>query len=321
MPRLAPGLSEAETGTPRIQDLSRKLFVVKGARGRLLQIESQLGEALHRALAPDATLPPDVGFVHRKLDAADIYFLANTSNHAVRGRAEFRVTGRRSQWWDAFTGKTAGAGDQSVELDLAPYESRVLVFSNERLAQRPATRQAAPIDISSGWTVTFPGSQPVSMDKLHSWTDEPDHKYFSGLAAYEKTINVDRTLLAPGREVYLNFGEGTPVTTVERRSGNGMRAMLEGPVREAAMVYVNGKLVGSVWKPPYEIQVGDLLRPGQNSLRIMVANLAINGLAKGPPVNYQALNARFGERFQPQDMANLQPLPSGLLGPIRLIPR
>jgi hypothetical protein len=53
-------------------------------------------------------------------------------------------------------------------------------------------------------------------------------------------------------------------------------------------------------------------------LRVLVANLAINTLAKGPPADYRELNARFGERFQPQDMANLQPLPSGLLGLIRL---
>ena len=320
-PSLAPGLSEAGTVSPRIRELSRTLFVSRGARGRLVQNESQLGEALHRALAPDAALPPDVGFIHRRLDAADIYFLANASNRRVRGPATFRASRRTSQWWDPFSGKAASAGDRRMELDLAPYESRVLVFSDQRLGQRPPTREAPPIDISSGWTVTFPGSQPVPMDRLLSWTDQPDRKYFSGVATYERTVDFDRSLLVPGREVYLNLGEGTPVTTVERRSGNGMRAMLEGPVREAAMVYVNGKLAGSVWRPPYEIPVGHLLRPGQNSLRIMVANLAINGLAKGPPANYRELNARFGERFQAQDMANLQPLPSGLLGPIRLIPK
>ena len=35
--------------------------------------------------------------------------------------------------------------------------------------------------------------------------------------------------------------------------------------------------------------------------------------------DYRELNQRYGERFQPQDMENLQPLPSGLLGPVRLI--
>jgi hypothetical protein len=109
--------------------------------------------------------------------------------------------------------------------------------------------------------------------------------------------------------------------TAERRSGNGMRAMLEGPVREAAVVYVNGKLAGSVWRPPYEVSLGNLLRSGKNTLRVDVANLAINQLSKGPLPDYRELNARFGERFQPQDMANLKPLPSGLLGPVFLVPR
>jgi hypothetical protein len=327
-PSLAPGLSEAERDTPRILELSRRLFSTEGARGLLVANESQLGEALRRAVAPDAALPHDVGFVHRKLDDGDIYFLANTSNRPVRGSAEFSVSGRSAQWWDPFNGKAARAGNGRIDLALAPYESRVLVFSSEVFSgarlqdqQRPPSRAAA-IDVSSAWSVRFPGSpQPVMMPQLRSWTDDPDRKYFSGAATYERTVNIDRSLLGAGREVFLNFGEGAPLETAERRSGNGMRAMLEGPVREAAVVYVNGKLAGSVWRPPYEVSVGSLLRSGQNTLRVMVANLAINQLAKGPLPAYKELNARFGERFQPQDMANLKPLPSGLLGPVHLIPR
>jgi hypothetical protein len=324
-PSLAPGLREAETETPRIRELSAALFIAKGAPGRLVQDGSQLGDALRRAMTPDAVLPPEVGFVHRKLEAADIYFLANTGNRPVRGPATFRVSRRTAQWWDPFTGKAAPVGGRRVELELAPYESRVLVFSEERLPEgprRPAARESrAPIDISAGWTVTFPGSQPAAMARLHSWTELPDRKYFSGVAAYEKAVDIDKSMLGAGREVTLSFGEGTPVTVVERRAGNGMRAMFEGPVREAAVVYINGKRAGSVWRPPYEIPLGGLLQPGQNTLRVLVANLAINRLAEGPLPDYRELNARFGERFQPQDMANLQPLPSGLLGPIRLIPR
>ncbi len=39
-----------------------------------------------------------------------------------------------------------------------------------------------------------------------------------------------------------------------------------------------------------------------------MANLALNELAKGPLPDYKALNARYGERFQPQDLQNLQPV-------------
>ena len=34
---------------------------------------------------------------------------------------------------------------------------------------------------------------------------------------------------------------------------------------------------------------------------------------------FDLLMRRYGERFTPQDTSNLQPLPSGLLGPVRLI--
>ena len=100
-----------------------------------------------------------------------------------------------------------------------------------------------------------------------------------------------------------------------------MRALWESPVREAAVVYVNGAVAGSVWRPPYQIEIGALLRAGNNTLRVVVGNLAINRLAAGPLPGYRQLNARYGERFQPQDMDHLQPLPSGLLGPIRLVAR
>ena len=64
-----------------------------------------------------------------------------------------------------------------------------------------------------------------------------------------------------------------------------------------------------------------LLRPGGNAIRVEVGNLAINELAGQSLPDYKLLNLRYGVRFEPQDMKNLQPLPSGLLGPIRLIRR
>jgi hypothetical protein len=61
-----------------------------------------------------------------------------------------------------------------------------------------------------------------------------------------------------------------------------------------------------------------LLHAGENRIRIVVGNLAINELAGQSPPDYKLLNLRFGERFTPQDMKDLQALPAGLLGPIRL---
>ena len=343
MPSIAPGFAE-EADTPNIRELSRALFEAPGAPGRLVTDETRLGEVLHKALAGDVAAAPEIGFVHRKLDFADVYFLVNTANHPVHTAATFRASGVQAAWWDPFNGQVTAAAGARVDLDMAPYESRVLVFSKEdrQAGNAPATAlpataapttpatpiptpaapAPAPLAVSGPWKVTFPGAaQSVIMQPLRSWTEDDATRYFSGQATYETTLTVPRAMLASGHALYLSFGEGTPVTAQERRAGAGMRAMLESPVREAAVVSINGKRAGAIWRPPYEIEVAALLRAGENTIRITVANLAINELAKGPLPDYKALNAKYGERFQQQDMRNLQPLPSGLLGPIRLVAR
>ncbi len=289
-----------------------------GARLPLFPDESRLGLTLHAALAPDVAASPEIGFIHRKLDFADVYFLANTSNHPVQTEATFRIQDLQAESWDPMTGQATPAGGPRIELSLAPYESRVFVFSKSGAGARPAPGEPSTTDLPNTWTITFPGAQPARLSALYSWTDDEARKYYSGTATYETTA----TIADPkGRQVYLSFGEGAPVSAQERRSGSGMRAMLENAVREAAVVYVNGKRAGSVWCPPYEINITSLLRPGQNAIRIVVANTAINLLAKGPLPDYKALNAKYGERFQAQDLTNLQPLPSGIVGPVRLITR
>jgi hypothetical protein len=320
-PSLAPGLTDAENQTARIREWSRAMFEAPGGRGHVVTDETKLGVELHAALAADIATAPEIGFVHRKLAFGDIYFLANTSNHPVHSPATFRVTGLEAAWYDPFTGKVTGAGTNKIDLDLAPYESRIVVFSKQHVAPRPAPTgpMPAPVDLSSGWKVTFAGStEPVTMAALRSWTEDAATKYFSGRATYEKTVAIDQAMAASKHPLYLNFGEGTPVTP-QGRPGSGMRAMLEGPVHEAAVVTVNGKPAGSVWCAPYEVEVSGLLHAGENTIRVVVANLAINEMAKGPLPDYKALIAKYGDLFQDQDMRNLEPLPSGLLGPVRLI--
>jgi hypothetical protein len=100
---------------------------------------------------------------------------------------------------------------------------------------------------------------------------------------------------------------------------NGMRTWLDGPIRDAAVVYINDKRAGSVWCPPYVLDVTNFMQAGRNKIRIEVANTAMNYMAGHSLPDYKLLNLRFGERFQPQDMDKIQPLPSGLLGPIQLV--
>ena len=98
-----------------------------------------------------------------------------------------------------------------------------------------------------------------------------------------------------------------------------MWAYLDAPVRDAAEVYVNGRLAGVVWHPPYRIDITNQLHDGTNTLRIVVGNTAINAMAGQPQPDYRLLWDRYGMLFVPQDMQNLQPLPSGILGPVTLV--
>ncbi len=356
-PALAPGLTGTDAETPRIRELSQALFQGSSAPGHLVSdVDHELGPTLHRLYPPDVIFSPaapDVGFVHRSAGWAGIYFLANTGNQAVHTQAAFRVRGLDPKWWDPFTGEVHPAGGltrneagTTLTLDLEPYGSRILVFdghsSHAPVSERNTSAQNLPpaLDLSTGWKVTFLDPEPaakldpqpvnlnginrggrsLNMDRLRSWTDSEDTRYFSGEAIYEKTVDLPATMLSPGADLWLDFGEGTPVPRTSTHS-QGIQSWFEGPVREAAVVYVNGLRAGSVWHPPYTLKVTQLLREGDNELVILVANTAINEMAGVAPPDYRLLNSRYGERFTPQDMENLQALPSGLLGDLRLVPR
>ncbi len=47
--------------------------------------------------------------------------------------------------------------------------------------------------------------------------------------------------------------------------------------------------------------------------------LAVVLMALPAAPDYRLLNLRYGEKFTPQDMDHLVPLPSGILGTVRLI--
>jgi hypothetical protein len=360
-PSLAPGLLGAETETRKIVELSQGLFEGSSAQGHLAKDDDhELGAVLKHFFPPDVSFSPpapDVGFVHRTTGWAEIYFLANTGRQASTTRATFRIQGLDPEWWDPFSGKAFAADvlarsseGVTLEVNLEPYGSRALIFAGQPASRfTPRGGRAgelrdlpAPLDLSTDWKVSFlrPGSEtqtdlidqaPTSlaqsewrfstrMDHLRSWTDDDATRFFSGLALYEKTFSIPPNMVDSSPDLWLDFGEGTAV--LPRPSKNeGMQAWFDGPVREAAVVYLNGQRAGSVWHPPYTLKVTGLLRPGENRVRIVVANTAINEMAGVALPDYRLLISRYGERFTPQDMNHLQPLPSGLLGRIHLVAR
>lgn len=349
-PSLAPGYGDATRVGAQVAAASQALFASRQVQ--LVADDAAVGMALKKTLPGDLRLAAqasDVGFVHRKLSDGDIYFIANTSNREVRTTATLRATRRHAAWWNPFDGKaTAASVKPDFALVLAPYESRVLVLADTPQQATPALSAAsetgpqpvrsgvpgpgaasvpghgaAPVaplvlaDLSRDWLLAFPGAKAHAMAALSSWTDSAATRHFSGEGVYTREVDLAAAQLKDAR-VTLDFGQGTALESTPKVPA-GMRAMLESPVREAAVVYVNGARAGSVWRPPYQLDVTPWLKAGRNQIEVRVANLALNALAGQERPDYRLLSARYGQRFIPQDTHLIEPKPSGMLGPVRLL--
>jgi hypothetical protein len=262
---------------------------------------------------------PALGFVHRRLADGDLYFLANTSASPIETRAHFTGGDRPGQWWDPVTGERSAAGSGAVAIRLAPYQSKLLIFARDlpRVAPAPAERTERLADLASGWTVRLADGRPVpGLDAGRSWTDDPALLHYSGAMIYAHTLTLAPSAFAGGARLMLDFGKGTPLAV--QTSESRPRAALAPPVREAALLRVNGKPAGTLWTAPWRIDVTGLLHPGENRIEVTVINGALNALAGRPLPDRRLLTLRYGERFQDQDQDKIAPAPSGLLGPITL---
>jgi hypothetical protein len=325
LPIRAPGVIESPRDSAAVAQISHELFSPDAKNAKLVASPGDVGAATGAVLAPDVAISPatpTVGFIHRKLADADLYFLANTDNQPHAFSAIFRTDKPGAEWWDPMSGRvTVEGAPKALHFSLSPYESRVVVFSNHVSPRpmMPATRAFDPIDVTHDWKVTFDRTGTTeTMHSLQSWTDGDAEKYYSGTATYTRTVEIPTDVIHAGGAM-LDFGEGSAIARTQLHQA-GMRTWYDAPVRDAALVYVNGKLAGALWHPPYRLDVAPLLRAGANELKIVVANTAINELAGRAGPDYRLLNLRYGEKFTPQDMDHLEPQPSGILGQLRLIP-
>ncbi len=325
-PATAPGFMNASQDSARLQELSQALFHGNLPTAHLIENEDTLGASLARYTEPDMALTPrtpQIGFIHRKLAGGDLYFVTNTSNETKHVQAQLRDTARHAEIWDAFSGQIAAVSDpRKIDLKLEPYESRLIFFSDAALptASQTTRKETQAADLSRNWKVTFAGTDlQVQMDHLKSWTEDPKTQFFSGLATYQKSFDLPERGVSSGTRFILDFGAGAKETLPSPDSEHTMRAYLESPIREAAQVFVNGKPAGVVWHPPYRLDITPYLQKGENDLRIVVGNTAINALSAQSLPDYRLLWDRYGMLFVPQDMQNLHPLPSGILGPVTLI--
>ena len=334
--------SDAQGKTsPKFTDLAAQITVVTDTE--------QLAVTLNRLVTPDLQLIQTaaatrdvVGFIRRHLPTTDIYFIANTSNHPVNTAATFTTSHRFAQQIDPDSTISTPASAIAQPIHLAPFESRIFIFSDTPTTTKPLP-PAAPAtqlaDLSTDWKINFTFTkQQIPAPTLTDWAASPATRNYSGEAVYTRDFPLTAAPTAP---TYLEVEGGTPLvrpgseplaeTNIVRpaevplpnplvtRTGPGMRAWYDPPVREAALVFINGQRAGALWHPPYRLDVSKFLKPGQNHIEIHVYNTALNAWAALPPHDYKPLIAKYGDRFQMQDLDKVEPIPSGILGKIHLV--
>lgn len=153
-----------------------------------------------------------------------------------------------------------------------------------------------PVQIEGPWTLNFPegwgAPAQVLLEELIAWNKHSDSgvKYFSGTATYHCTFSVPAELLGSDRRIELDLGE----------------------VAVMADVILNGHHLGVLWKPPFRTDVTSVLRAGENTLEIAVANLWVNRLIGDQQLPPDADRNKNGSlKSWPQWLLDGKPSPSG----------
>jgi hypothetical protein len=289
-------------------------------------------------IAPDFESDVPLRYAHRQDKGMEIYFVANPSNEAVSAQCLFRVNGMQPQIWDAVTGEirdlteySVRNGRTSIALRFEPAQSFFVIFDRGGKAAKsagpnfPNVVEAGTLD--GLWDVVFDprmgGPEKVRFEALEDWTtrQEKGVKYFSGSATYHKSFEYPEL----------------------RQVGSGqVRVWLDlGKVFNMARVRLNGRDVGVAWCAPWRVEITNAVRKGANLLEIEVANLWPNRLIGD---EFQPPDADYGKdgnllRWPDWLLKNEQRpsggryafstwrhftkesalLPSGLLGPVRIL--
>ncbi|MDE1163127.1 MAG: glycosyl hydrolase [Acidobacteriaceae bacterium] len=301
--------------------------------------------ALHALLTPDLVLHSDdaktaetLGFIRRELPGADIYYVVNTGNTPVDTSITLASRHPYAEQWNPDTTVAAAVPREQQELHLAPYASTLFVFTEAKSAHNNAFSSAHVLaDLTHDWNIRFVGAKITRENAdLSDWAASPATEHFSGEAVYSHTLQLadvprgrilfaidgGRPLLDAStnskREAPALGANGLPNPLITR-TGPGMSAHFDPPVREAALLIVNGKPAGALWHPPYQLDIAPLLQTGTNTIELHVFNTALNAWSALPPHDYKPLTERYGNRFQMQDLDKVQPLPSGIFGTITLV--
>jgi hypothetical protein len=318
-PSRSPSLKDYPASDKLVQTMAAELWgnidgtttkINRYGKGLVLS-GMEMQEALNLVkVIPDVKITgsESVLFIHRQLQEGDLYFISNQNDAPIKIDAEFRITGKSPELWDAISGSKRDlpsyrqtATTTVVPMQLAPLESAFVIFRKPAGAG-DTTRSNYPgaiktISITQPWMVSFDKAmrgpaEPVKFDTLTDWSKSTNDsiKYYSGTAYY-------RTTFKPGK--------------LEK----GAKYIIElGMARSMAKVFVNGVEMGGAWTPPYRVDITKALKPGENKLEIKVVNNWVNRLVGDAlmPAGTRPTSVLWG----PDPKGGLQS--SGLLGPVKI---
>lgn len=154
--------------------------------------------------------------------------------------------------------------------------------------------------VTSTWQVHFDqkngGTADEEFPELVSWTrkENPIVKYFSGTAIYKTTVTIDSTQLATSARIFIDLGV----------------------VKNIADLSINGTPAGVLWKAPFRTaDIKPLLKEGDNLLEIKVTNVWRNRMIGDVQPGEKHPVTAIRRFYKSTDKL----LPSGLLGPVRII--
>jgi hypothetical protein len=312
-PQDVPGYGNLEA---RRASFARSLAEIPDAA-----VASDIVDALEKLAIPrEAAAHAGLSYARRARDDGHDYFFTNLGGRDFDGWLSLAKPAKAAWLMDAVTGRIGTAalrvdgGAARVYLQLAPGESRLVRTANVAAQQRgpawPYARRASTgAPIAGEWRLQFVSGGPVlpkaaALKELASWTTLPDEetRRFSGTARYR--IEFD----APG----------------DAAAADAAEWLLDlGDVREAARVRLNGKHVADAWSLPFSVRLGALKARG-NLLEIDVTNLPANRIRDldARKVDWKILKQinLVSLKYKPFDAAGWDVAPSGLLGPVKLVP-
>lgn len=154
--------------------------------------------------------------------------------------------------------------------------------------------------VTSTWQVHFDqkngGTADEEFPELVSWTrkENPIVKYFSGTAIYKTTVTIDSTQLATSARIFIDLGV----------------------VKNIADLSINGTPAGVLWKAPFRTaDIKPLLKEGDNLLEIKITNVWRNRMIGDVQPGEKHPVTAIRRFYKSTDKL----LPSGLLGPVRII--